>query len=173
MSKMPKQKPGRSKQDYQTPPEFLQTVKNLLDITYFDFDLAADKNNTVVHHALDDKGYFDEADNALVQCWRLGYGYNWCNPPYADIRPWVEHACIQTMTFYCKTAMLLPAGVGSNWWRDWVHNKAYVHFLNPRLQFVGTTASYPKDLALLLWSPATTGSGGYNVWTWRKNEASR
>ncbi len=37
----PKQKPGRSKQDYGTPPEFLDAVKARFRIEAFDCDLAA------------------------------------------------------------------------------------------------------------------------------------
>lgn len=165
----PKQKPGRSKQDYQTPPEFLEAVKTMLGIVKFDWDLAADKSNTVVHNILE-KGYYDEADNALEQSWKLGDGWNWCNPPYEKIQPWVSKAQGQAVNDGVKTAMLLPAGVGSNWWRDYVHGHCYVNFLNPRIKFVGTKSSYPKDLVLLLWSPVFINSGGYNVWNWRQNE---
>jgi len=45
--KMPKQKPGLSKQDYATPPEFIAAVKKRFGITRFDLDLAAVTENTV------------------------------------------------------------------------------------------------------------------------------
>ena len=153
----PQQKPGKSKQNYGTPPAFLDAVKRLLHIQEFGIDLAASPENAVCPH------YFTEADNALLQCW-LPNGWSWCNPPYADIRPWVEKAAWEAQKG-ASIAMLLPAGVGSNWWFHHVHGRAYVHFLHPRLTFVGERAPYPKDLALLLYAPYL--QGGYNCWGWQ------
>ena len=155
---MPKQKPGKSKQDYRTPPEFLQAVKSLLNIPDFEVDLAADKHNSVCGTS-----YFTETANALELEWLHG-GWNWLNPPYANLRVWAEKAAWEAQKGAC-TAMLIPASVGSAWWFNHVHGRAFVHFLHPRLTFVGQTAPYPKDLALLLYAPYL--AGGYNCWSWR------
>jgi hypothetical protein len=77
--------------------------------------------------------------------------------------------------------MLIPAGVGSNWWRDYVHNKAMVLLLNGRITFggcppnpkTGKVDAYPKDCALLLYSPENKfyidhGDAAYDVWSWAK-----
>ena len=48
--------------------------------------------------------------------------------------------------------MLVPAGVGSNWWKAWVHHKAYVFLLNGRITFVGQPTCYPKDCCLLYYT---------------------
>ena len=157
---VPQQRPGRSKQDYQTPPEFLDAVRRRLQIGDFAIDLAATKENTVC------EDYYTVTDNALVQPWvRIGLGsWGWCNPPFANLRPWVEKAYRETADHYASTAMLVPAGVGSNWWRDFVHQKCLVLLLNGRITFVGESTCYPKDCCLLLYSPKSTPS--YEVWTW-------
>lgn len=152
----PKQKPGHSRQDYQTPPEFLRALKHRLRIEHFTCDLAASRSNTVAEL------YYTEADNALLYPWRF-QGWCFCNPPYADIEPWVRHAWEEAEAGHI--AMLVPASTGANWWRDWVHDKAHVLLLNGRLTFVGETTSYPKDSALLLYTPYI--KGGYEVWDWR------
>ena len=165
----PKQKPGRSKQDYGTPPEFLAAVKKRLAIDEFDVDLAASHKNTVV-----ELSYYTKQDNALVQDWECGEGWNWLNPPFARIEPWVKRAYEMSMQYGVKTAVLVPAGVGSNWWRDWVHQKAAIQLLNGRITFLncppnprtGKVDAYPKDCALLLYSPYMTE--GYDVWSWRE-----
>lgn len=162
MTKMPQQKPGRSKQDYGTPPEFLVAVRKMLGVAEFDIDLAASPINAVVD------AYYTETDNALVQPWKLGTGWNWLNPPFANIKPWVEKAACETIQFGVKTAMLLPASVGSNWWSDWVDGIAYVHFLNGRLTFVGQPTCCPKDCALLLYAPFV--KGGSNIWAWNRRD---
>lgn len=160
---MPAQKPGASRQDYGTPTVFLDAVKKRLQIERFDIDLAASHLNTVADM------YYDEQQNALVQPWKMGDGWNWLNPPFARIEPWVQRAYEQARDHNAHTAVLIPAGVGANWWRDWTHDKCEVLLLNGRLSFDGI-APYPKDCALLLyhhdglyWDRAF-----YDVWNWRE-----
>lgn len=157
---MPKQNRATSRQDYGTPPVFLQAVVDLLGIASFDIDLAASGDNAVT------QPYYTEADNSLVQPWRVGDGWNWLNPPFGNIRPWVEKAVCEAIYCGAKTAVLIPASVGSNWWYDWVDGSAYVHFLNGRLTFVGEATCYPKDCALLLYAPFLCG--GSNIWSWNR-----
>lgn len=150
---------GNSKQNYGTPPELLQAIKHRLHIDNFELDVAADSENAV---ALE---YFDEAFNAL----RPGVNWNkegwtWCNPPYANIEPWVIKAYQETSKG-AQTVMLIPASVGSNWWKEWVNPYAYIVYLNGRITFVGAKDPYPKDCALLFYTP--WGFKGSEVWNWR------
>jgi phage N-6-adenine-methyltransferase len=154
---MPAQKPHRSKQDYQTPPEFLAAVKQWLGVEEFALDLAASEYNAVCPR------WFDERQNALVQPW-ASEGWAWLNPPFAHLEPWVRRAYEQSRCG-ASLVMLVPAGVGSNWWRDWVHRRARVLFLNGRLTFVGESTCYPKDCCLLIYTPTEVPK--YDVWTWR------
>jgi len=156
---VPVQKPGRSKQDYGTPPEFIAAVKTYLGIEDFDIDLAASPENAITSR------YYTERDNALVQPWKVGSGWNWLNPPYGRIEPWVKRAYEQMYDCGASTLVLVPAGVGSNWWRDWVDRKAFVLLLNGRLTFKGETAPYPKDCALLVYDKCAQPI--YRVWSWR------
>jgi phage N-6-adenine-methyltransferase len=166
---------GHSAQDYQTPPEFIQAVKQLLGIQAFDIDLAASPEN-----AQASTSYTKEQDS-LVQPWVYN-GWGWLNPPYANIRPWVAKAwrvskAQQNTRMYLGhdhargIAMLVPASVGANWWAFFVHGEATVLFLNGRLTFVGQTTPYPKDCALLLYGPITISwvehSKPYGVWDWK------
>ncbi len=172
----PKQKPGLSKQDYRTPEDFLQAVRRRLGIEMFAWDLAASEENTCSPY-----GYFgikDEPDHpandALAGApsrWltELPGGWCWLNPPYKHIAPWAERAAAAA-DLGGRIAMLVLASVGSNWWRDYVHNKALVLLLNGRITFVGQKDCYPKDCALLLYSE--TVSSGYEVWSWREHTGS-
>ena len=56
----------------------------------FDIDLAADSENTKCEK------YFTKDDNAMFQDWGK---YNWCNPPYSNIEPFIEKA-ILLVCFY-------------------------------------------------------------------------
>lgn len=154
---MPKQKPGKSRGDYQTPTMFLEALKRRLGIEDFRMDLAASSGTNVA------PVYYAEEENSLIQNWsRLG-GWVFCNPPFGDISPWVVKAYMQSIQG-AKVAMLVPASVGANWWRDSVDGKAHVLFLNGRLTFVGEKGPYPKDCAILLYTPFIRG--GYSVWDW-------
>lgn len=157
---MPRQKRGASRQDYQTPPELLEAVKRKLGIYELSCDLAADENNTVVKDV-----YYTEAMNSLQLSWNFGGGkWSWCNPPYANIQPWVTKA-LEEAAEGAYIAMLLPASVGANWWWKYVEAHAYTLFLNGRITFVGETTPYPKDCALVLYTPFT--QGGNTIWDWR------
>lgn len=153
---MPAQKPGRSKQDYQTPACFLAAVKRRFGIQDFSIDLAASAENTVC------RWYYSEADDALICPWTSS-GLAWCNPPYARIEPWVEHACSEAERG-ARLVMLLPAAFGSNWYRDYAHDSAFTLALNGRLTFVGEPAPYIKDCMLLVYGPDV--APGFDVWDW-------
>lgn len=192
MAVMPQQKPGRSKQNYRTPQEFLRAAEHKLGITAFSIDLAADDENAVCDL------YYTQRENALVCDWnpivqrpqemRLG-GWGFCNMEFGDIAPWVEKAWRESQRrddARALSALLVPAGVGSNWWRDWVHRKAHVLLLNGRLCFISDWATtidpatlkpdkgparcysspplYPKDCCLLLYG--SLWPADYEVWTW-------
>lgn len=152
---------GRSKQDYATPPEFIVAVKKLLWIEEFAIDLAADPSNTKAAQ------FYSEQDSAFDHSWEDIEGWAWCNPPYDHIEPWVMKAYLSGS----QIAMLLPASVGSNWWKQWVHNKAIVLLLNGRLAFMPDKPKwlYPKDCVLLLYGcnidPFTDKL--YEIWSWK------
>lgn len=163
----PAQKPGRSKQDYGTPDNFLDAVKTRLGIEQFDADLAADDTNAVAWP------YFTKERSAFSDGWKFGDGWSWLNPPFSNIAPWVERAHQQEILRFARTAVLVPASVGANWWKEYVHSLADVLFLNGRITFkgvppnlrTGKVDAYPKDCALLLYSPYSTGI--YETWTWK------
>lgn len=156
---MPRQRPGRSRQDYCTPRPFVEAVKRRLGIADFAYDFAADAENTVA------PVYICEAQDAMtVLNWEnlIGPGWGWLNPPFAHIAPWAMR-CAQTGRAGAHIALLTPAAVGANWFRDHVAGQARVLFLNGRLAF--TDEPYPKDCVLSLYGP--TIEPGYEVWSWR------
>lgn len=168
MSPMPAQKPGRSRQDYGTPPLLLAaTMGRLSDALVF--DLACRHDNAVCDHGY----YFDEGVDALQQAWaddvrqrsRREGAWAWLNPPFADIEPWVKKAGEEAARGL-HLAMLVPASVGSQWWRRYVEPDAYALYLNPRITFVGATDPYPKDCAILIYTPLHLT--GAETWEWQK-----
>lgn len=158
---MPAQKPGKSKQDYGTPLVFLDAVRKRLQIDDFGLDLAASMNNRVC------PAHLNEGQDSLKMDWALHLDgdWGWLNPPFGNIKDWVSKAATESKNG-AKITMLVPASVGSNWWMNWVEPFAYQVFLNGRITFVGETAPFPKDCALLLYHP--WGFTGSEIWTWKK-----
>lgn len=85
--------------------------------------------------------YWTEGDNALMQSWRRERV--WCNPPYSNIRPWVEKAWSSWDDHGADLiVMLLPANrTEQAWWQDLIEqqrryrNDFRVEFLPGRMRF--------------------------------------
>lgn len=142
---MPKQKPGRSVQDVGTPDWLIKVIEQTWG------KIALDPAASHENHAGEGM-YYTEQDNGLLQSWMVPAGcIVFINPPFNDIKSWVQ-AAYASSQFYSRTVvMLVPASVGSNWWAEHVDQKAAVYFIRPRLVFKGHTDPYPKDLALLVY----------------------
>lgn len=190
---MPAQQPATSKQDYRTPANFLRAAEHKLGIDAFSIDVSADEENAVV-----DLFYSVREDgltcpwNPLHPTWGLPIGgIAWCNPEFGQVATWVCKAYQEAslaVVAPATSALLVPAGVGANWWRDWVHGKARVLLLNGRLCFIhdwehtidpaslkpdqgpprfySSAPLYPKDCCLLIYGPGVIPA--YEVWTWGK-----
>lgn len=149
---------GNSKQAVRTPPEFLAAVQRRFGrIT---FDLAATPKNAVC------ESYFTKRQDSLRRPWPVGL--NWLNPPFDRIDPWVEKAALESQRRNVRIIILVPASIGSNWYRDHVEGKADVIPIgNPRLKFVGHRDGFPKDLMLLLYGFGRKTSV-LPQWQWKK-----
>lgn len=160
----PQQKPGRSRQDYATPGDFIAAVKARLGITSFAHDFAADATNTQA-----ETFFVVQRDALSVAHWEYRISlreWGWLNPPFSNIAPWAAK-CAETKRAGGQIAFLVPAGVGANWFRDHVDGQARVLLLNGRLAFMPDKPDwlYIKDCVLCLYSPFI--APGYEVWNWR------
>jgi len=140
--------------DRRTPPDLLAECMDLAGVSQFHLDVAANDEN----HLAD--AWFTSSWSGLNLPWR---GRVWCNPPYSDIGPWVEHAIDQSP--WCETiAMLLPANrTEQAWWQDLIEpgrrdGTLEVFFLRGRRRFdrPGWTVPVKGDrppfgLVLVVW----------------------
>jgi phage N-6-adenine-methyltransferase len=144
-----------SKQNYGTPPDFIRAVEGRFGKIVF--DLAAERSNAKA------KLFYTEADDSLKQPWHKLGGLLWLNPPFSNIEPWAK-ACYHESVRGAEIAFLTPASIGSNWFRNFVHEHAYVLALNGRLKFEGCADPYPKDCILSIFG---RGIHGFDVWKWK------
>jgi phage N-6-adenine-methyltransferase len=157
---MPKQKPGKSEQTVQTPPAFVAAVQARFG--RIGFDLAATAENSVAGALAFFGPRSLDGEDAFTQEWPRGK-LCWLNPPFGNVRPFATKAAAEAKRGI-RTAMLVPASVGSNWFAEHVHGKAMVLALRPRLTFVGQEDPYPKDLILCLYGPWYPA--GFATWQW-------
>lgn len=146
--------------DRATSPETFGTLHARFGFTV---DVAASATNAKLPR------FFDRDTNGLMQPW-AGERV-WCNPPYSDIRPWVEKAWSEDGA---TVVMLLPANrTEQGWWQDLVEpyrdragSPLRVEFLRHRLRFIapgaeriGPNERPPFGCVLLIWErvrPALT-----------------
>lgn len=127
----------------------------------FTLDAAAAPHNAKC------KRYYTREDDGLTQEWR---GRVWCNPPYSDLRAWVQKAWDEWDAYHADLiVMLLPANrVEQGWWQDLVEPRRdrdgsplRVEFLRGRLRFdrpqavIGPKGDRPPfGCCLLIWESA-------------------
>lgn len=101
---------ARAKTDQGTPRALYEQLDELFRFTV---DLAAHEVNA--KHAR----YFSPADDALALSWAGETG--WLNPPYGRGLPtWLTKARRSAIFERAIIVQLIPANVGSRWWRELV-----------------------------------------------------
>lgn len=156
----PQQKPGSSRQDYETPSDFLEAVARRFGP--LDVDLACRRDNAKAPNGI----YFPEQDSLRVDWAREWPDANlWLNPEFRRMLPWATKCAHEGKLLRRGRIFLLsPAAVCTDWWLENVHDQALVLLLFPRLTFVGEKAGYPKDLTLSVYG---AGVSGYAAWRWK------
>lgn len=156
---MPAQNPGTSEQAVGTPRPFLDAVERRFGPIRW--DLAANAENHVVADWYGPGS--PHATDALVMPWWKHGGVLWLNPEFGNIPPFAQK-CDEDGRRGARVKMLVPAAVSTEWWFKFVHNRALVLFLRPRIQFIGHDQGFPKDLALCCYGPWV--APGYHTWRW-------
>jgi phage N-6-adenine-methyltransferase len=100
----------------------------------FTVDAAASAENALLPR------YWTRATNGLIQDWTTERV--WCNPPFSDLRPWVEKATVAHASGCPLVVMLLPANrTEQGFWHDLIEPKRdrgkglEVEFIRKRVRF--------------------------------------
>jgi phage N-6-adenine-methyltransferase len=134
---------GSAKQCWTTPDDLFARLDSLY---HFDFDLAADKDNTKLPR------FFSETEDALQQTW---VGSCWLNPPYGGtssnkLENWVKKAYLETRKLGTKVVMLIPARTNTNWWHQYCMEGAKeILFICGRPKFGDARHGLPQPLAII------------------------
>lgn len=149
--------PSLEEDERYTTRDTIDWCKRTARVDAFDLDVAACEES---HHA---PRFYTKTMNGLALPWDAERV--WCNPPYSNLRPWVERAWQETASARCSlVAMLIPANrTEQTWWQR--HVEPYrdgrglisTHFLPGRTAFarpgsggVGQSGA-PFGCVLLVW----------------------
>lgn len=159
MPKPPKQKPGNSKQDYETPDDLIAAITKRYGP--LEIDLAAREDNKKAPLCITPE------QDSLVTPWPTDM-LAFLNPPFENIKVWAQK-CAESNA---KVIMLTPASVGSEWFAKFVFGRANVIILRPRFAFAGMPPNpktgkvdpYPKDCMLTVWN---IEKPGFELWRFK------
>lgn len=146
-----------SNQCWETPWE----VYNALDKEfYFTLDGAADEWN----HKHQD--YISEEENAHHYVAHPG-DVIFCNPGYQNMEPWVETFIRWNISGAIVVALHLLASSPKWMSRVWETTVEW-RIVYPRIHFLGTKSSNPRDSAISIWKPGRVVDIPRVVrWTWK------
>lgn len=114
--------------EWRTPRWLFERAQRVFGL--FHLDAAASKQNALCPR------YYTREDDGLSQEWIDG---TWCNPPYSNINPWVDHAIEQKV----QSTLLLPSLNGDS--RDFkiLRYCNEIAFL-PRISFINPGTGLPQ-----------------------------
>lgn len=117
-----------------TPQEFFDKLNEEF---HFTLDPCADEFN----HKCD--RFFTEKENGLVQDWSGETVF--CNPPYGrETKKWVQKCFKEVHEGGCPCAvMLIPSRTDTQWFHQYIYQKAEVRFVKGRLKFGDSKNSAP------------------------------
>ena len=131
---------GKSTSDHRTPKKLFENLGP------FDLDVASSDENALCER------YFTEQEDGLLIPWdgeRV-----WCNPPYNNIKQWIEKGIRECRLNNCKEVVyLLPARTCTRWFKIAYQFAYKIQFIHGRLSFTGpdeisktATAPFPSVL---------------------------
>lgn len=133
----------KSNSDEYSTPQYIFDYYN--KIYYFDFDICSTADNTKCEE------YATKDDDILNSNWDYGDSI-WCNPPYSQLRLWIEKAYTEVLYGVCRSVvMLIPARTDTITWHKYIC-KGDVTFLKGRLKFSNSKNSAPFPSAIVVFN---------------------
>lgn len=141
--------PVEDKDCWQTPVWLFDALTLEFD---FWLDAAANEQNALCAY------FLTLEQDALKNDW-VSYGAIWCNPPYSNLKPWIEKAAEQCVKQNKAIVMLLPADQSTSWYSlalksvDEVRiiTDGRINFINPKTGKEKKGNS--KGSMFLIWRP--------------------
>lgn len=122
------------------PPRFFEE----LDAEFqFNLDPCATEDN----HKCPD--FFTEREDGLAQSWEGRRVF--VNPPYSNIRKWVEKAYHEGQKKGTLVVLLIPARTDTKYFHEFIYHRAEIRFIKGRLKFGDQKNSAPFPSMLVIY----------------------
>lgn len=135
---------------YSSKSEEWETPQDLFDQLNAQFSFTLDAAATAENTKCEE--FLTREDDALAESTNWP-GVVWLNPPYGrGLYKWIEKAwweCLGGST----VVMLLPSRTDTQWFHDFIYNKAEVIFLRGRLKFSGNKNAAPFPSMIVVFRP--------------------
>lgn len=143
------------KQDWETPDELFGLLASRWNFT---LDAAATAENTKCER------FLDPTVNALRT--ELKGEVIFCNPPYADMMPWVDRFIkwAEDNVVVC----LVQDKTDTVWFKKLWENSITVWFLHGRIQFKGTQTGNMHGACVFVLDKRLPWPINVAIWNWRK-----
>ena len=121
------------KNDWTTPQNFYNKLNAEF---HFTLDPCADETN---HKCVK---YYTKEENGLLHSWEGETVF--CNPPYGrEIAKWVKKCYCESKKANTTVVCLIPARTDTEYFHDFIYNKAEIRFIRGRLKFGNSQNSAP------------------------------
>lgn len=112
--------------EWVTPEEIFYSLNE-------EFGFTLDPCSTDKNHKCET--YYTKEQDGLNMPWR---GYRvFCNPPYSNIKAWVEKAFRESRYDNTLVVLLIPSRTDTKYFHDFIYNRAEIRFVKGRLRFLG------------------------------------
>lgn len=118
--------PVSERDSWSTPQFIVDWLKSLYPI---DIDLCASPSNAKCEK------YLTKEMEALTMEWSQFGSFGFCNPPYSNIKPWIDKAVKEKDKGF-TTVMLIPTPNGESYYHDVFRHASDIIFITGRLSFL-------------------------------------
>ena len=98
--------------------------------------------------------YFTIEKNGLEKDW--GGEVVFCNPPYSQIKKWVEKGYREGIKDNTIVVMLIPARTDTRWFHNFILHRSEVRFIAGRIKFGEAKYNAPFPCMVVIWRGANT-----------------
>lgn len=111
------------------------------------FKFTLDPCSTKENHLCDK--YYTKEENGLCKSWKGETAF--VNPPYSEIKLWVEKCYKEYETNGTTVVMLIPSRTDTRYFHDYIYHKAEIEFIKGRLHFSNSKNGAPFPSMIVIY----------------------
>lgn len=111
------------------------------------FGFTLDPCSTKENHLCDK--YYTKEENGLCKSWKGEIVF--VNPPYSEIKQWVEKCYKEYETNGTTVVMLIPSRTDTRYFHNYIYHKAEIEFIKGRLHFSNSKNSAPFPSMIVIY----------------------